>query len=644
MTSSGGGTGDGDGGTSGSSRSPRRFESASEERAHAAQREADAALTDDLRRLRALAAGLCQDARVGVDVAPGPWAFDRASRTFIVSAEDLRAAGVDYCAAVLARQVGHAKISRHGLLEIAFADEELGRLCVDALEVGRADAWIGDRFPGARAWLERLDEQGEPIDPALPDVVAFAIACAAPMSGRFGVRASVAQALADTFEARQAYASFAPKATGTPPTTAARARFRLEVAPQLPKGLLPPAAEQATLLAASAALRHAAAEILPVAEALYWDDVDAMQAYLMERPDRIPWARQRLEANDAIAVMRQLRRRGPLTPPQQGWVEELAQALVASAALAALPRRVLIREGLPEAGGRDADATADPGPRPSIWTPPTPYERALERLRDQVEALCRRLEAALLPSRRLRRRDGFPSGRGIDLRRLFAFEADPRRVGELWWRPTIPDRRDVAVLLLVDLSGSMSGAKAEAALLGTVLLAETLDRLNVPFAIQGFQDVLVPLCGFVQPFDDAARSAIGEIPQEIEGRRLGGNNSPSYNDDGPCLLEAAGSLLGQSALQRLLIVVSDGRPEGRRSLPKDLSAAVATVCSADPSLMLVGLGLGPQTEHVRQYYPNATANVAVDRLADEIADRLERVLLDHLRTGGAGPHPGTSRH
>ncbi len=641
MAAPGDGSGGGDGdGTIGPATPPRRIASAAEERAAAEQRAADAALGEDLRRLRALAAGLCQDARVGVDVAPGPWAFDRASRTFIVSAEDLRTAGVDYCAAVLARQVGHAKISRHGLLQVPFADEELGRLCVDALEVARADAWIGDRYPGAKAWIAGLDELGGPIDPALPDVVAFAIACAAPLSAAFGVREAVAQALYDTYEARQGYASLAPLDPVTPPTVAERARFRLEVAPQLPKGLLPPAAEQATLLAASAALRYAAAEILPVAEALYWDDVDAMQAYLMERPDRIPWARQRLQANDAIAVMRQMRQRGPLSPPKESWAEELAQALIASAALAALPRRVLVREGLPEAGGRKAEAATDEGPPPSFWTPPTAYERALERLRDQVEALCRRLEAALLPSRRLRRRDGFPSGRGIDLRRLFAFEADPRRVGELWWRPTIPDRRDAAVLLLVDLSGSMRGPKADAALLGTVLLAETLDRLRVPFAIQGFQDVLVPLRGFDQPFDDAVRSAIGAIPQEIEGRRLGGNSSPAFNDDGPCLLEAAASLLGQSALLRLLIVVSDGRPEGRRSQPKDLNAAVTTVCNADPSLMLVGLGLGPQTEHVRQYYPNATANVPVDRLADEIADRLERVLLDHLRAGGAGADSG----
>ena len=123
----------------------------------------------------------------------------------------------------------------------------------------------------------------------------------------------------------------------------------------------------------------------------------------------------------------------------------------------------------------------------------------------------------------------------------------------------------------------MRSPKTDAAVAGTVLLAETLHRLQVPFAVNGFQDVLVPLCDFHEGLNGRVRDAIGEMPQEVEGGRAGGNNSPSYNDDGPCVREAAEQLLNHPADDRMLIVVSDGLPEGRRSNDADLRAAIRDV-------------------------------------------------------------------
>ena len=91
------------------------------------------------------------------------------------------------------------------------------------------------------------------------------------------------------------------------------------------------------------------------------------------------------------------------------------------------------------------------------------------------------------------------------------------------------------------------------------------------------------------------------------------------------MLEAAEELLSQPARQRVLIVVSDGLPEGRRSVPDDLRNGVGEL-SGVRGLRLVGIGLGPSTEHVRDYYPESIANVRPDRLADEIGGLLRRAL------------------
>ncbi len=254
------------------------------------------------------------------------------------------------------------------------------------------------------------------------------------------------------------------------------------------------------------------------------------------------------------------------------------------------------------------------------------YERALAVVEPQVDEVVRALEQTLVRRRRLRPLAGYASGRKVDLRRLMAFEADPKHYDKLWMRWSVPHRREAAVLLLVDLSGSMRGSKAEAALAGTVLLAEALDRLGIRFAVYGFQDQVIRLCPFGEGLTPGARKAIGEIPLEIEGRRPGGHNCPAYNDDGPCLLESARDLLAQPVTDRVLIVISDGLPEGSRSSARDLHRAVETLGAQGEGIRLIGIGLGPDTEHVERFYPESVANVPVDAAAQRIGAVLMGVI------------------
>jgi len=150
-----------------------------------------------------------------------------------------------------------------------------------------------------------------------------------------------------------------------------------------------------------------------------------------------------------------------------------------------------------------------------------------------------------------------------------ALQAIPKDACAPWRRKTVPERYHLAALLLVDLSASMSGAKAEAALAAAVLLTEVLDRLGVTFAVYGFQDQLILLRDFGTRPGTVPEKAIGDIPLETQGIREGGHNHPYNNDDGPCLQEAAKKLLAVPATDRLLIVVSDGEPAGCRSDEKD---------------------------------------------------------------------------
>jgi nitric oxide reductase activation protein len=266
-------------------------------------------------------------------------------------------------------------------------------------------------------------------------------------------------------------------------------------------------------------------------------------------------------------------------------------------------------EGLVEPGDTDADdASADA------------EEQCDESTRHDQEALVAVLRRAV-PPRPIRWSSGYRSGTVIDLDRAMRAAATGLDGDRIWGRRRV-EHPALAALLLVDLSGSMNGHKVEAAIAATRALSAALAQIRgVSWRVLGFQDRTIPVIGFNERAEPAAMARIDAMRAEAAGTRPGGNNQPRYNDDGPCLLEAAAELLARPERDRLLMVISDGSPEGKNSNRQDLHDAVAKV-TAMPGTTLVGLGLGPGTEHVTGFYPTSRANLALEELAPAIGDLL----------------------
>ncbi|MBX2798272.1 MAG: hypothetical protein KTR31_11400 [Myxococcales bacterium] len=586
------------------------------------------------RELGSLAVGLCLDAGIGLEVASGGWSFDPIRRIIRVSAEGLETEGPEYCAGIVAHEVGHFFISRYTMLPVDFPSLRSGRTLLNAIEDPRVDRWITSRYPGARPWqnLALVDEMNYP--PGTPDFMIFCMECA--VEGDKNWRPStqelpehVVEGLRITRDARRAYAHLQP------PTDVDRAvepdvpeRYRDEVWPIL-SGVrwIPSRREQRVQLSAYDALCLAEDHIFDVAEELYLEDRRRIACWLASHPAHAGRGRRMMEQGQPGPVVAQALQEGAPDRPPPPWAEQLAQELLDGVVSGAVHVPMVVHVG-PRPRGRPWDERVpELPPLPRIWRPSSDYDRAYADVSDQVDQLVQHLEEILRPRKRLRERGGHPTGRKVDLRRLMAFEADPRRYDELWVRTTIPDRRNAAIGLLVDLSGSMQGQKTRSALLGTILLAETLHRLEVPFAIDGFQDVLIPLHAFGETMGPATRQRISEIPQEVGGCRHGGNNQPGYNDDGPCLLEFAEKVMDHPAADRICIVVSDGMPEGRRSNKSDLHNAVTQLTESSMGMRLIALGLGPNTQHVRTFYPESVADVPLPQFAETIGNLVERVLL-----------------
>jgi hypothetical protein len=590
------------------------------------------------RELAALAAGLCQDAGIDLVVAPGGWSWDPVSRTIRVSAEGLAQNGPEYCAGIVAHEVGHFYISRYTSFPVVFPSVPSAWSLLNAIEDPRVDRWICRRYPGAVGWQAHAKVDELPTSARMPTFLRFCLECAAegdrewrpsvqPPAEGDPLPAEVIAALAATREVRRAYAEHHPPTDPDEPVPAElSARWRAEVWPLARMTRWAPRRrEQRVQLSAFDALNLAMEGVFPAAAALWLADRDRVACFLAAHPAHAGAGRRHLEEGRPEQIVGAAMAAPAEVRPAPPWATELATQLL-DGAVTGRVRAPLLGPARPA----DRGGSGTPwrlGPRLPRWRPATDYDRAYAEVADQIEELVRHLEEILRPRRRMQARAGYPSGRSIDLRRAMTFEADPRRYDELWVRASIPDRREAVFSLLVDLSGSMQGAKAHAALLGTILLAETLHRLEVPFAIDGFQDVLVPLSDFREPFGPAVRRRIAEMVQEVDGCRQGGNNCPRYNDDGPCLLEHATKLLAQPGTDRVLVVVSDGIPEGRRSEPSDLHAAVTQLREQSEELRLVALGLGPHTGHVRKFYPESMADVPLAKFARTIGALVERLLL-----------------
>ena len=211
---------------------------------------------------------------------------------------------------------------------------------------------------------------------------------------------------------------------------------------------------------------------------------------------------------------------------------------------------------------------------PQQWVDDT-----LAARRGMLHEIRRRFELLRAQRTRLRRQLG---GDDIDLQAYIDSQSDFRAglpMNQQLYQAERRSRRDMAVMLLVDVSGSTDGwiaadqriidVEREALLL--VCLA--LDGMSDPYSVLAFsgegpQAVVVRS---IKRFDEGYDSAVA--------RRIAGLEPEHYTRAGAALRHASSLLMQQPAEHRLLLLLSDGKPndvdnyEGRYGV-EDMRQAV----------------------------------------------------------------------
>jgi nitric oxide reductase NorD protein len=183
------------------------------------------------------------------------------------------------------------------------------------------------------------------------------------------------------------------------------------------------------------------------------------------------------------------------------------------------------------------------------------YRQTLARYRYIVGHLRRTFEVLRGEDRLLKRQ---PYGEGIDIDALVDGWADMRSGLELSDRLFTRlhrEERNIAVMLMVDLSGSTKGWINQAERESLILLAEALEILGDRYAIYGFSGWGRKRCevfkvkGFDEPLSD-----------EVKGR-ICAVEARDYTRMGPAIRHLSGLLNQVEARVKLLVTLSDGKPD-----------------------------------------------------------------------------------
>ena len=283
-------------------------------------------------------------------------------------------------------------------------------------------------------------------------------------------------------------------------------------------------------------------------------------------------------------------------------LSELPQARLVSTP--AKPREVLLSDDPPQARSkRDAEATAEepqrfsypewdwragayrhPGAtvwlRPAVEGPEQWVKDTLAQQAGMLQEVRRRFEMLRAQRVRLRRQI---DGDTVDVDAWCEAQADYRAGLPLSQRFYLSERRarrDMAITLLVDVSGSTDGWIAgnrrviDVAREALLLVCIALEGLGERYAVLAFSGE-GPQGVVVYPLKDSAEAYSSTV-----ARRIAGLEPQDYTRAGAALRHATAGLMHEPAEHRLLLLLSDGKPndvddyEGRYGL-EDMRQAVA---------------------------------------------------------------------
>lgn len=257
------------------------------------------------------------------------------------------------------------------------------------------------------------------------------------------------------------------------------------------------------------------------------------------------------------------------------------------------------------------------------------YEQCRREMLPIIDELERDLREIFVKRTTQKWLTGFKTGKRISIKRRIQEKAKEVSAfqSKAWEKREQPDKKDYAISLLVDLTGSMqTGNKIQETFKGIVVLAEVLNRLSIQTEIIGFTNSLYEYQTYGQQMSDEMRGKMGGMFDVVNRPPPG-----AHTDLGWATATASARLAKQPMKEKFLIVLTDGQPAESMLHPRseyELGSIVKGIGN-NTDQKLIGLGIGHGTEFVENYFPNSLVVPEVGEMAQQLSGLLREVIVDY---------------
>lgn len=191
-------------------------------------------------------------------------------------------------------------------------------------------------------------------------------------------------------------------------------------------------------------------------------------------------------------------------------------------------------------------------------------------------------------------------------------------------KKVVSDTLDTAVTLLVDCSGSMSGNKFETACSAAAALSQALRPLHINHNVLGFSN---DRSGRDNPVVWVFSDWSEHLTQAELVNRFAVASSALYeNTDGDGIAWAAANLYPRKEHRKILIVLSDGSPAGRRWAGSCAAYTRDVINKVQEQKVVEIYGIGICDRNVERYYKNHVVINTPNELANSVLTIIDKAV------------------
>lgn len=188
--------------------------------------------------------------------------------------------------------------------------------------------------------------------------------------------------------------------------------------------------------------------------------------------------------------------------------------------------------------------------------------------------------------------------------------------------PTNKDKNNVAVSVLVDQSGSMSGQKNQYAKETAIILAEVCSKIKYPLSVMGY-------CESSYDSEHFHYMRFEKKPKPIQKYALMSIGASGCNFDGYAIYFMTELMKKRKESHKIMFVITDGQPNANKGTVEDAILAVKN--AKKKGIIVIGIGIGiasnTQTEILKNIYGKDYIDVRdPSSLPDLLPQTLKRIV------------------